>query len=576
MRRRPCLLHEASFPGLPGRGISRSWWGSGVLLVVAAASLPGQGYDRPASTRSARSMVLARRGMVATSQPLAAEAGIAILRKGGNAFDAAVACAAVLNVVEPMSTGIGGDVFVLAWPAREGRLVGLNGSGRSASTATVESYRQRGLKEIPPFSVHAVTVPGAFHAWATLLERYGRLSLREVLADAIRYASEGFPVSEVIAQDWQEGLRHQSNDEFARTYLIREDRGWRCPRLGEVFRQPDLAATFRTLAKEGVNAFYRGAIADRIASYLESQGNLVRKADLEKHTSAWVSPVSTEFQGYTLHELPPNGQGIVALEMLNILEGYDLKSLGHNSAEYIHLIAEAKKLAFADRDTYVTDPDVRKLPVETLISKDYARRMRARIDRNRAQSFSRSTLEIEGDTVYLCTADREGNVVSFINSIYYRFGSGRVVPGTGICLQNRGALFSLEEDHLNRIEPSKRPLHTIIPAMVTREGKPYFCFGVMGGDMQPQGHTQVFLNMVVFGMNPQEAGEAPRVREVGGALAVESGIRGEVRDALRQKGHRIVRRPGGFGGFQGILIDSEHGVFYGASENRKDGCAIGY
>ncbi|MEC7922394.1 MAG: gamma-glutamyltransferase, partial [Planctomycetota bacterium] len=479
------------------------------------SDLSAQSYDRPVSTRSARSMVLAKRGAVCASQPLAAEAGLAILRKGGNAFDAAVATAAVLNVVEPMSTGIGGDMFALAWSAKEKKLVGLNGSGRSAATASIEAYRALGMNRVPRFGAYSVTVPGAFHGWCALLEKYGSLPLEEVLADAIRYAEEGFPVSEVIAENWRSGMRHQGIPEFAENYLLREGDKWRSPRLGEVFRQPDIGRTFRALAKGGIEVFYRGEIARRIASYLESKGSLIRLGDLQKHSSTWVEPVSTEYKGYRLYELPPNGQGIVALEMLNILEGYDLRKLGHNSAEYIHLVTEAKKLAFIDRDTFVTDLDTRKLPVETLISKEYAAKMRARIDPKRAGRYPRSTLEIGNDTVYLCTADSQGNMVSFINSIYYGFGSGLVVPGTGICLQNRGALFRLGKDHLNRLEGSKRPLHTIIPAFVTREGKPWFCYGVMGGDMQPQGHTQVLLNMIEFGMNPQEAGEAARICEAG-------------------------------------------------------------
>ena len=549
----------------------------GILVVLMQFSgLSAQSYDRPVSTRSARSMVLATRGAVCASQPLATEAGLAILRKGGNAFDAAVATAAVLNVVEPMSTGIGGDMFALAWSAKEKKLVGLNGSGRSAATASVEAYRALGMNRIPRFGAYTVTVPGAFHGWCTLLEKYGSLPLEEVLADAIRYAEEGFPVSEVIAENWRSGTRHQGIPEFAENYLLREGDRWRAPRLGEVFRQPDIGRTFRALAKGGIEVFYRGEIARRIASYLESKGSLIRLGDLQKHSSTWVEPVSTEYKGYRLYELPPNGQGIVALEMLNILEGYDLRKLGHNSADYIHLVTEAKKLAFTDRDTFVTDLDTRKLPVETLISKEYAAKMRARIDPKRAGRYPRSTLEIGNDTVYLCTADSQGNMVSFINSIYYGFGSGLVVPGTGICLQNRGALFRLGKDHLNRLEGSKRPLHTIIPAFVTREGKPWFCYGVMGGDMQPQGHTQVLLNMIEFGMNPQEAGEAARVCEAGGRVLVESGVSDQAIEGLRAMGHQVQRAVGSFGGYQGILFDHKNGVYQAASDNRKDGCAAGY
>jgi gamma-glutamyltranspeptidase/glutathione hydrolase len=514
--------------------------------------------------------------MACSSQPLATQTGINILRQGGNAFDAAVAMAATLNVVEPMSTGIGGDMYVLAWSAREQKLIGLNGSGRSASTANLEYFRNKGLDSIPRSGIDSVTVPGTVHGWVTLLEEYGSLSLGDNLADSIRYAEDGFPVSEVIAQAWINGLRYEDRPEFAHSYLILEANTWRSPRLGEVFRQADLANTLRSLARGGIEAFYHGEIADKIATYLEANGSLLRATDLANHSSTWVEPFSTDFDGYHLYELPPNGQGIVALEMLNILEGYDLAGMGHNSVEYLHLLTETKKLAYTDRDIFVTDLDIRKLPVEQLISKQYARQQRTRIDTNQAQSFPKSMLDIGDDTVYLCTADRDGNMVSFINSIYDNFGSGYVVPGTGICLQNRGALFSLEENHLNRIEPSKRPLHTIIPAMVMRENRPVFCYGVMGGEMQPQGHVLVFLNMFVFGMNAQEAGEAARSREIDGTIEIESGISDAVCAGLREKGHKVKRSVGEFGGYQGIYYDAEQGVYQGASDNRKDGCAMGY
>ncbi len=514
--------------------------------------------------------------MACSSQPLATQTGLNILRRGGNAFDAAVAMAATLNVVEPMSTGIGGDMYVLAWSAREQKLIGLNGSGRSASTAKLEYFRTKGLDSIPRSGIDSVTVPGTVHGWVTLLDAYGSLSLGDILADSIGYAEDGFPVSEVIAEAWINGLRYADRPEFAQTYLIPEAKTWRSPGTGEVFRQAGLANTLRGLANGGIEAFYHGDIANKIATYLEANDSLLRATDLAAHSSTWVEPVSTEFDGYHLYELPPNGQGIVALEMLNILEGYDLAAMGHNSAEYIHLLTEAKKLAYTDRDTFVTDLDVRKLPVEQLISKQYAKQQRERIDLNQAQSFPESMLDIGADTVYLCTADRDGNMVSFINSIYDDFGSGYVVPGTGICLQNRGTLFSLEENHLNRIEPSKRPLHTIIPAMVMRENQPVFCYGVMGGEMQPQGHVQVFLNMFVFGMNAQEAGEAARTREENGTVFIESGISDAVREGLRNKGHVVERGGGQFGGYQGIYYDTEQKVYQGASDNRKDGCALGY
>ena len=541
---------------------------------------PG-GFDRPGNGSARRSVVMARNGMVCTSQPLASQAGIALLRKGGNAFDAIVGAAAVLNVVEPMMTGIGGDMFAIAWDAKEGKLVGLNGSGRSSSRATAEAFRAKGYRTVPTHGPDSVTVPGAFHGWATLHARYGKLPLEDVLAEAVRHAEEGFPVSEVIAADWRAGVRWADVPEFREALLVREADSegratWRAPRAGEVFRAPDLGRTLRALGKGGIGEFYKGDVARRIAEHLRSRGSSIDLDDLAKHESTWVEPMSATFRGYTLHELPPNGQGLAALQMLNMLEQYDLEALGHNSAPYIHLLLESKKLAFADRDRWVADPSFRELPLATLVSKEYAGKMRARIDPARAGSFPRSTLDLAAETTYLCAADRDGNAVSFINSLFHGFGSGLVVPGTGICLQNRGSLFSLEEGHLNRLEPSKRPLHTIIPAFVTRDGKPWLCYGVMGGDMQPQGHVQVFLNMVVFGMNPQEAGEAPRVRETGGGAALESGIAPDVVEALKALGHRIDSSPGGFGGFQGILIDGATGVLRGATESRKDGCAAGY
>ncbi len=546
-------------------------------FVVLGAGLFAQEFDRPTdSTRSTRSMVMARNGMVATSQPLAAQAGLAVLREGGNAIDAAVATAAVLNVVEPMSTGIGGDMFAIAWIANEKKLVGLNGSGRSSRHATVKHYREKSYERIPLYHADAVSVPGAFAGWAELHRKYGSLPMSRLLADAIRYAEDGFPVSEIIASSWESHVEFARDADFAATYLVREGDSYRAPRLGETFRQGDLAQTFRILAEKGPDAFYRGEIAEKIARCLKSRGALIDAEDLSRHSSTWVEPVSTNFHGYEVHELPPNGQGITVLQMLNILEEFDLKALGHNSAEYLHLVIEAKKFAFADRDRFIADPSTRPLPIDTLISKKYAARIRSRLDRDRSTVQPKSVLAESTDTVYLTTADREGNVVSFINSIFHGFGSHVVVPGTGICLQNRGALFSLDPEHLNRIEPSKRPFHTIIPGFVLKDGKPYMSFGVMGGDFQPQGHTQVLLNHIVFGMSPQEMGERARVSESGGEVYVESGVSEDVCEALRKKGHRVNRKGGSYGGYQAILIDPKTGVYWGGSDNRKDGCVVGY
>ncbi len=551
---------------------------SHLLLFAIGASALAQGFDRPTDiTRSTRSMVLARNGVVATSQPLATQAGLDVLRRGGNAFDAAVAAAAVLNVVEPMSTGMGGDAFVLAWSAKEGKLLGLNGSGRSSARATIEHYRAKGYARFPTYGPDSVTVPGACDAWASLIARCGKLPLSEVLRDAIRYADEGFPVSEIIASGWSGAESLASIPEFAAAYLVRDGEGRRAPRVGEVFRQPDLAATLKKLAADGRDVFYRGEIAERIAAYLKEKGSLIGADDLAAHVSEWVEPIGIDFRGYEVFEMPPNGQGMIALEMLRVLDGYDLKSLGHNSAEYLHLFIEAKKFAFADRDRFIADPAHQKVPVETLLSKDYAARVRAKIDRARASEQPRSVLGGASDTVYLAAADHEGNMVSFINSLFHGFGSRLVVPGTGICLQNRGALFSLDPSHPNRVEPRKRPFHTIIPGMVMKGGRPYLAFGVMGGDFQPQGHVQVLLNHIVFGMNPQEAGERARVSESDGVVHIERAVGAEVRDKLRSMGHDV--RPGGtggFGGYQGILLDPATGVLMAGSDNRKDGCAAGY
>lgn len=550
-------------------------------VFLLGSGLLAPGFDRPTRlTDSTRSMVIATRGMVATSQPLAAQAGLDVLRRGGNAVDAAVATAAALNVVEPMSTGIGGDMFAIAWIEKEKKLVGLNGSGRSSRHATLEYYRDKGLEKFPLYSADSVTVPGALDGWITLHEKYGRLPLGEVLRDAIRYAEEGFPVSEIIASSWKGHERFQTDADFAKTYLLPDGEGkYRAPRLGEIFRTPDLAKTFRAVAEKGRDVFYRGEIAKKIAACLEERGSLIDAEDLAAHRSMWVEPVSSRFRGHDVFELPPNGQGITALQMLNVLEGYDLEAMGHNSPDHLHYLLEAKKLAFADRDTFIADPDRRPLPIETLISPGYAAKLRKRIDPARASVNPPSVLAESHDTVYLATADSEGNMVSFINSIFHGFGSHVVVPGTGICLQNRGALFSLDPDHLNRIEPSKLPFHTIIPGFVMRGGEPHMAFGVMGGDFQPQGHTQVLINHLVFGMNPQEMGEAPRVAEVRGQVHVESGVPEKTREALRERGHDVVQRVGSYGGYQAIQVvrdASGRRIYLGGSDNRKDGCVVGY
>lgn len=529
--------------------------------------------------RSRRSNVWARNGVVATSQPLAAQAGLEMLRQGGNAIDAAVATAVALNVVEPMSTGIGGDMFALVWKADERRLYALNGSGRAPSAATIERVRARGHKEMPQTGMIPVTVPGAPHGWATLMREHGRLGLGDVMAPAIRYASEGFAVSEVIASYWELAqAKLSAHPATAANYLV----DGRPPCAGEVFCQPNLARTLTMVAQGGAEAFYQGEIAERIVAFSEANGGLLCAEDLSAHSSTWVEPISTEYNGLRLFECPPNGQGIVALMALNMLKGFDLGALGYGSARYLHVIVEALKLAFADAHLHVTDPTQYRVPVEQMLSDEYAAKRRKLIDMEQALDAPPSGIATTGDTVYLTTADSEGNVVSLINSLYMGFGSGMVVEGTGICLQNRGHSFSLDPDHPNHLAPRKRPYHTIIPAMVLdAQGRPVYSYGVMGGHMQPQGHVQVLLNMTQFGMDPQRALDAPRVQWMEGRrLLIEPMFGEDCRQELLAMGHDVAPldavNMAQFGGGQVIGIDQESGVYCAASEPRKDGCAVGY
>lgn len=557
----------------------------GLLMPTDTAS----GYDRPArNPHQSRSVVTATNGIVATSQPLAAQVGLDVLRQGGNAADAAIAASAAIGLMEPMSCGIGGDVFVLYWDAKSKRLYGLNGSGRSPGSLTREVFAERGLKYIPEVGPLSWSVPGCVAGWEDLRERFGTKSLAELLAPSIEYAEQGFAVSDIIAAGWQSSTRMLAQyPDSARTYLPQG----RAPAEGEVFRNPNLGRSYRALAEGGREAFYRGPIAAAIVEYSRAQGGFFESADFAEHKSEWIEPVSTKYRGYELWELPPNGQGIAALQMLNLLEPYDLQAMGHNSAEYLHLMIEAKKLAFADRAKFYADPAFGKLPTAGLISKPYADRRRKLIDRDHAATtVPPGDPQLEhGDTIYLTVVDRERNCCSFIQSNYYGFGSGMVPGELGFVLQNRGALFSLDPQHANTLEPRKRPFHTIIPALATRDGVPWLVFGVMGGDMQPQGHVQVLLNMVEFGMNVQEAGDAARVRHLGsatptsepadpggGLVVCESGVSDETVAALRSKGHRVERSRGDFGGYQAIEIDWEKGSLAGGTDPRKDGAAVGY
>ena len=528
---------------------------------------------------SRRSEVMSTHGIVATSQPLAAQIGVSMLLRGGNAIDAAIATAAALNVVEPMSTGLGGDAFALVYLSRGDKLKALNASGRAPYAANLETLRNLGYSKMPEMGIHTVTVPGALDGWCLLLEQYGTMSLAQVLAPAIDLAEHGFPVMEITAHLWKKhSAKLQSNTSAAHTYLTTG----RAPEPGEIFVQPDLAKTFKKIAEEGRDVFYKGEIAEAIVACSQKNGGLITMQDLSDHTSTWVTPINTNYRGYDIYQCPPNGQGLVALLALNILEGYDLQSLGHNSPEYLHLLIEAVKLAFADANRYLADPDFVDIPVEKLLSKSYAERRRRLIDVNKAgQEVEAGVPNTQGDTVYLAVTDKEGNSVSFINSLYQGFGSGIVVEGTGICLQNRGSLFSLEPGHPNRIEPHKRPYHTIIPAMVFKDGNLFLTFGVMGGFMQPQGHIQVLLNIIDFGMGVQTTLDAPRFRYYiqGNECAFEPGIPPGVLQELANKGHRVAELDDPysqeFGGGQAIMVHPSTKVLIAGSDHRKDGCAIG-
>lgn len=551
---------------------------TGLFLFLLAGGIVAGSADRPArNVHGSRSPVLGRNGMVATSQPLASAAALAVLQRGGNAVDAALAAAAVLWVVEPMMTGPGGDLFAMLWDAPKQQLRGLNASGYSPAGAGAEFFRRKGLARVPSQGMFSVTVPGAVDGWFTLLRSHGALKAADLLAPAIEYAERGFPVSEIIAGQWERFSAGKDDPDFRSTYLVEDGAGRRPPRQGEIFRNPRLAATLRLLAANGPEGFYGGAVARKIVEKAGQAGWPMTPDDLahQRGASQWVQPISASYRGYQLYELPPNGQGLAALEMLNILDGFDLKKMGHNSADYIHLLVEAKKLAFADRDAYVADPDRFPAPLERLLSKEHAAEMRARIDMKRAGGLV-SDQPGPDDTVYLTVVDRERNAVSLIHSLASAFGSGVVAGDTGVLLQNRGLGFTLAEGHPNRFEPRKRPLHTIIPAMVFRDGRPVLTFGVMGGTMQPQGHVQAFLNMVEFGMNVQEAGDAPRFRHEAGGLALESGISAGAWKNLAARGHKIVSAIDAFGGYQAVWIDWERGVLAGGSDPRKDGCAMGW
>ncbi len=591
------------------------------LLVVACFGISLAQIDRitgkPFATRSE---VLARHGMVCTSVPAATQVGLDILKRGGSAVDAAIAANATLGLMEPVSNGIGGDLFAIVYRAKENKLYGINGSGRSPLGLSYEQMKAEldklHRKTIPPRGMLPISVPGTVDAWSELHKKFGKLKLSDDLAPAAKYADEGFPVTELIAFYWHFGpeLYKDLPGAFLEAYTL--DSKGRTPAKGDIFKNPALAKTLRIIGEKGRDAFYKGEIAHKIDNFMQENGGFLRKSDFEQHTSTWIDPVSTNYRGYDVFELPPNGQGIATLQILNILEGFDLKSMGRNSAETLHVMIEAKKIAWADRAKFYADSEFAKIPLAGLLSKDYATERRKLIDPNRAakaveagappanaQLSQPTRLSLpdpaatpkrspadDGDTIYMCTADDEGNMVSLIQSNYRGMGSGIVVPGLGFMFQDRGELFSMEPDHANVYAPGKRPFHTIIPGFVMKDGKPWEAFGVMGGGMQPQGHVQVLTNEIDFGLNVQEAGDASRWQHEGdneptgekmtsgGYVEVESGIPYEIVRELEKRGHDVRFDVGGYGGYQAIKVEMHDGqrVYVGASESRKDGQAAGY
>ena len=555
-----------------------------VLVVFSPFNLLSQ--DRITGEMfSTRSEVISQNGMVATSHPLASQIGIDILQNGGNAIDAAIAANAALGLMEPTGNGIGGDLFAIVWIEKEKKLYGLNASGRSPENLTLEYFKENNFKSIPAYGPLPVSVPGCVDGWFQLHNKFGKISMANILSPTIKYAEDGFPVSELVSYYMKVASNNfQEYPNFKETYYLNDS----TPKKGQIFKNPDLANTLRVIAKDGRKGFYEGKIANTIANFIQDQGGFLSYNDLKNHKSEWIDPVSTNYRGYDIWELPPNGQGIAALQILNLLEAYDIRSMGFGSAEYIHHFVEAKKIAFADRAKYYADMDFNKVPVKYLISKEYAdiRRKEIRPDKA-AKRVLPGNLE-NGDTIYLTTADSEGNMVSLIQSNYRGMGSGMVPTGLGFMLQDRGELFSLDQNHFNVYAPKKRPFHTIIPAFITKDGNPFISFGLMGGAMQPQGHAQIVINIVDFDMNLQEAGDAPRIRHQsdqqptggdminGGELALETGFDYKQVRELMKKGHKIIYDLGSFGGYQAIMIDYINKVYYGASESRKDGNAIGY
>ncbi|UNK58248.1 gamma-glutamyltransferase [Pseudoxanthomonas daejeonensis] len=563
-----------------------------VLLVPAIACAADRVTGELFATRSE---VIAPHAMAATSHPLATQVALDTMKQGGSAMDAAIAANAALGLMEPTGNGIGGDLFAIVWDPKTKKLYGYNGSGRSPKSLTLAEFQRRGLKDIPPTGPLPVSVPGTVDGWFALHDRFGRLPMADNLAPAIRYAREGHPVHEVIAYYWDRSVPRLSQyPGFKEQFTI----DGRAPRKGEMWKNPNLADTLQKIADGGRDAFYKGDIARTIDAYFRANDGFLSYDDLATHQGEWVQPVSTNYRGVDVWELPPNSQGIAALQMLNILEGYDFSKIAFGSPEHVHLFVEAKKLAFADRARFYADPAFNPAPVDRLVSKDYAARRRALVSPDKAlrevQPGTPKQLE-EGDTIYLTTADADGMMVSLIQSNYRGMGSGMAPPGLGFILQDRGEMFVLpasdeQRGHPNAYAPGKRPFQTIIPAFITKGGKPWVSFGVMGGAMQPQGHVQIVMNLVDFGMNLQEAGDAPRIQHEGsteptgqstamsdgGEVNLETGFPYETIRALMRKGHRVIFADGPYGGYQAIQRDPGNGVYFGASESRKDGHAAGY
>jgi len=566
-------------------GIFASLLALPMVLIPASAALA---WDRvETDSRLSRSDVLSTGAMAATSQPLATQMALDVMRNGGNAIDAAIAANAMLGLTEPTGNGIGGDLFAIVWDAESEQLYGLNASGRAPMSMTREWFEENGYDRIPQRGPLPVSVPGAVDGWFELHERFGRASMEDILAPAIHYAENGFPVTEVIAYFWERNAEVlEEYENFPETFMPEG----RAPRKGEIFSNPDLGNTYRLLATEGRDAFYKGEIAETIGEYMERQGGFLTAEDMAAHESTWVDPVSTNYRGYDVWQLPPNTQGIAGLQILNILEAWDLSRYSLDDPEYIHRFVEAKKLAFEDRARFYADPDFADVPVSELVSKAYAEERRKLIDlKKAADSYPAGDPRLDNaDTIYLTTADEDGNMVSLIQSNYRGMGSGMTPDGLGFILQNRAEMFNLDPEHANSLEPGKRPFHTIIPAFVTKDGEPWMSYGVMGGGMQPQAHVQILVNMIDFGMSLQGAGDAARISHLGssqpegdvmtdgGTVHLESGFSAETIKALEKMGHRVEIGGAGFGGYQAIKRDPETGVWYGASEPRKDGQAAGY